>query len=457
MRHLPAVLALALVLAHAGAAAAAQTAPAPQATAAEPPAADGADSVKLDAAALFHFAEASEAERDFAAAEAAYRALAEDPDPEYRTEARFRLARLLADQLARPEEAAVQLRRILAEKPGASAVRLALARIETQLGHRGAAARELRAAEAAGLPPDVERMVRFFSSALLAMKPAGGSLELAASADSNLNRATRSDTLGTVLGDFVLGSDARARAGCGFSAQAQGFVRTGIDRNATLLAEASLAAEIHPHAGQFEDVVLALRLGPEYTSGADRITLSAGPVWRWFGRTPYSRALSFTAIWQHPLGKRAQLRANLGVLLIDNLRNDLQDGTTVSLGVSLDRQLGANGGAGLQLTAIRTDADDRGYGDRTVNTAAYGFRTFGKLTGVVSLGYSHLEGDARLLLYPRRRVDDRTSLIASLTWRRSTLARLAPFIRLRAEQNRSTVELYDYRRTAAELGLTASF
>ncbi len=446
MRRASLPLVAALVLALSGAAAA-QT----------PPATDGAESVTLDAPALFHFAEASAADGDFAATEAAYRALTEDPNPEYRTEARFRLARLLADQLARPEEAAFQLRRILAEKPGASAVRLALARIETQLGHRGAAARELRAAEAAGLPPDVERMVRFFSYALLAAKPVGGSLELAASADSNINRATRSDTLGTVLGDFVLGSDARARSGWGFSAQAQGFVRTGIDRNATLLAEASLAAELHPHAGQFEDVVLALRLGPEYASGADRITLSAGPVWRWFGRMPYSRALSISAIWQHPLGKRAQLRANLGVLLIDNLRNDLQDGATVSLGVSLDRQLGAKGGAGLQLTAIRTDADDRGYGDNTVSTAAYAFRAFGRLTGVVTLGYSHLEGDARLVLYPRRRVDDRTSLVASLTWRRSTLARFAPFIRLRAERNRSTVELYDYRRTAGELGLSASF
>ncbi len=413
--------------------------------------------VELGAADLFHFAESAEASADFATAEAAYRALAEDPDPEFRTEARFRLARLLADHLGRPEEAAVQLRRILAEKPAASAVRLALARIEVQLGNRGAAARELRAADASGLPPDVARMVRFFSSALSAAKPVGGSLELAAVADSNINRATRSDTLGTVLGDFVLGSDARARPGQGFTAQAQGFFRAGIDRNAQLLAEASLSVDLHPRAGQFDDVALALRLGPEYSPGTDRISLSAGPVWRWYGRAPYSRALSIAAIWQHPLGKRGQLRANLGVTLVDNLRNDLQDGTTVSLGVSLDRQLGARGGAGLQLAAIRTDAQDRGYGDCTVSTSAYVFRAFGQFSTVASLAYNHLEGDARLLLYPRRRVDDRFALITSITWRRSDLARVSPFIRFRAERNRSTVELYDYRRVAGELGLTASF
>jgi hypothetical protein len=445
--HLAAALALAWA-----AAAKAQDPAAPEPPTPEPPA-----QITLGAAGLFHFAEAAEAQADFAAAETAYRALADDPDPEFHTEARFRLARLLADHLDRPEEAAVQLRRILAEKPRAGAVRLALARIEARLGHRGAAVRELRAADAAGLPQDVERMVRFFGNALSAAKPLGGSLELAAVADSNINRATGSGTLDTVLGDFVLGSDARARAGWGFSAQGQAYARTWIDQNAQLLGEASFSADFHPRRGSFDDAAAALRLGPEYHPGKDRLAFTAGPAWRWFGRAPYSRALSLSGTWQHPLGKRGQLRADGEVMLTDNLRNNLQDGTTVSLRVSFDRQLGARGGGGVQLAASRTGAQDRGYSDHSGNAAIYAFRALGRLSAVVSLGYGHLESDARLFLYPRRRIDDRVSLIASLTWRQSALARAAPFVRLRAERNRSTVELYAYRRLAAEIGLSSSF
>src|SRR6185369_6860231 len=100
--------------------------------------------------------------------------------------------------------AAVEMRRILDEQPGAARVRLELARIDAQLGNLSAARRELRAAQAAGLPPEVERAVRFYATALQASRPFGGSIELALAPDSNINRATRADTLGTVIGNFTL-------------------------------------------------------------------------------------------------------------------------------------------------------------------------------------------------------------------------------------------------------------
>lgn len=180
----------------------------PQAPAVE--AGDARKSVQLTPAQLFLFADAARDAGDFAAAESAYRALAANPDIDLRTEARFRLGLMLADRMGRPRDAAIEFRRILDEKPDAARVRLELARMDAMLGRLGAAEREFRAAQATGqLPPDVERAVRFYASALAAAKPFGGSIELALAPDSNINRATRSDTLGTVIGDFTLSDDAK--------------------------------------------------------------------------------------------------------------------------------------------------------------------------------------------------------------------------------------------------------
>jgi thioredoxin-like negative regulator of GroEL len=148
------------------------------------------------------------------------RALCGHPNLELRTEARFRLAMVLAQQRSRLTEAAVLLRQILNEKPKAAGVRVELARIDAVLGHTAQAARELRAAQATGgLPPGVEQAIRFYAQAMDARRPVGGGFELGLAPDSNINHATRASTLDTVLGRFTLNPDAQASSGLGLVAQ----------------------------------------------------------------------------------------------------------------------------------------------------------------------------------------------------------------------------------------------
>ncbi len=61
----------------------------------------------------------------------------------------------------------------------------------------------MRQAQAGGLPPEVARFVDRYSAALRDQKPLGASIDIAPAPDSNIDRATRSQTLGTVLGDFT--------------------------------------------------------------------------------------------------------------------------------------------------------------------------------------------------------------------------------------------------------------
>jgi hypothetical protein len=413
--------------------------------------------VTMSAAELFGFADAARDRGDFETAESAYRALSTNPDVEVRSEARFRLAMMLADRMGKPREAAVELRRILDEKPDAVRVRLELARMDAALGNLGAAERELRAAQASGqLPPEVEQAVRFYANALSASKPLGGSLEVALAPDTNINRATRSDTLGTVIGDFVLSDDAKAKSGLGLSLRGQGYVRLPLGKGSRLLGRVSTSGDIYRDK-DFDDIAVAVQAGPEFVAGKDRFSFAAGPVWRWYGLKPYSLSVGLSGQWQHPLGKRGQMRFDFGASHVDNRRNDLQDGAVYSSSIGVDRAFSARFGGGIQANLSRTAVADPGYSDVTGGGSLYLFREFGRTTAVVSLGYSRLEADKRLLLYPKRRVDDRLTASGSLTLRRFRIGTFAPYLRLRYERNASSVGIYDFNRLAGEFGLTAAF
>jgi outer membrane protein len=413
-------------------------------------------SITMTPAELFRFADGARDAGDFVTAEQGYRALAANTDVEVRSEARFRLALMLADRQKRWREAAVELRKILDEKPSVARVRLELARMNAMMGRIGAAEREFRAAQAAGLPPDVEQVVRFYARALSETKPYGGSLEIAIAPDSNINRATRSDTLGTIIGDFTLDDDAKAKSGIGLSLRGQGYLRGALGGQAKLLLSLSSSADVYGDRA-FNDFVIGAQVGPEFASGSDRLSLSVGPAWRWYGMVPYSLNASANATWQHPAGKRSQLRVEGVVARIDNRRNDLQDSWTFTLSAGIDRQFSARAGGGMQVYGVRDAASDPGYATATGGIGGYLFREFGKTSAVLTFGYSRLEADARLFLYPNRRRDDRFSVGLAGTFRALRIGTFAPLARVRWERNRSTVELYDYNRLSGEFGIVSAF
>jgi len=420
------------------------------------PSAGGSPVLRVTTAQLFALADAARDRRDYVTAERAYRALAANPDVDLRSEARFRLALMLADREHRYREAGVELRKILDERPRAGRVRLELARIDALLGHVGQAGRELRAAEAGGLPPEVEQTVRFYAQALDTLRPLGGSVEIMLAPDSNVNRATSSNILGTVLGDFTLSRDAQAHSGLGATVRGQGFARVALSAHTGLLARLSGSANLY-RASEFDDVVLAPQLGPEFKWGRDKISLGVGPAWRWYGMSLYTMSLAATGDWQHVVGRRGQLRVNAAFAHIDNRRNRLENGDAMSLAVGVDRAFSSRFGGGLQLSGNRQNAEEPGYATAGGGIAGYLFREFGKTTVALNLGYSHLEADRRLFLFTHRRVDDDVTVGISSTFRQLRIGSISPVVRLKYERNASRVQLYDYRRFAGEVGIATAF
>jgi hypothetical protein len=418
--------------------------------------ADDLGSVRMSAAELLSLAEDARARGDFDRAETIYRAVANDGNLEIRCEARFRLGMMLANDRKRPSSAAIEFRHILDEQPRAARVRVELARMQALLGNMSAAERELRTAEASGLPREAEQLVRFYAQALKAQRPFGGSLEVALAPDSNINRATRASTLNTVIGDFVLDDDARARSGIGLSVRGQAFARAAIGNKVDLLVRPSGSALLYRRS-DFNDVSAGLQVGPQIASGTDNFTLSAGPTWRWYGTTRYSSTIGGSVIWQHPASKRGLLRIEGGYSHVDNRRNPLQTARDLTASVSYDRAFTARSGGGFQVFGFREAARDPGYSLVDGGATLYAFQELGRATLVGTIGYSRLEADERLFLFPRRRVENRYSASLATTFRQLHVGRFAPLTRIRWERNQSSIGIYDYNRVSTEIGLTSAF
>jgi tetratricopeptide (TPR) repeat protein len=424
---------------------------------AEPPAPANGSGVRqgLGPADLFAAAEAARAEQRNADALVLLDALTRDFDAEVRAEARFRKA-LLLEALGREEEAAATLRALLDEKPGATRVRLELARILARKGDEAGARRAIRQAQAAGLPEDVAAVVDQFSAALRSPRPFGATLQLGFAPDSNVNRATSARTLDTIIAPLTLSREARARPGLGLRGSGQAFARIPLGNRLALLPRVSSLASVY-REGEFNDVSGSALIGLEWRVGRDRLTPSAGRTWRWYGGKLYARTDTVALDWVHPLGRRTQLVVSGSAARANYRVNALQTGGLFDLSASLEHAISPRTGVGAVLGAVRHAARDPGYATSAGYATLSGWRDIGRTTVFASTSVRRTEGDARLFLFPERRREWLYQASGGATFRTLTVHGFAPLVRLTYERNDSTVGLYDYRRLAADIGIARAF
>lgn len=404
---------------------------------------------------LFALADAALARNDERLATQVLIALLADPDVKLRNEARFRLA-MLSIRREDWTDAGTYLRAIIDEEPEAHRARLELARVQAEMGQIDASRRTLREAQAGGLPPDVARLVERFSAALREHKPFGASLQIAIAPDSNVNRATRSETLGTVIGDFELDEEARQSSGIGLSFDSQGYFRKRLTKSTSLLARAGLSGDFYDDS-RFNNLLAIASVGPEFSLYGGRATLLVGGQRRWFGGDRYYDALSANLQWQRGVGPRSQVRAGFGFTNFDYRINKLQNSDTFNGFATFETAFGARTGISITLAASRQLAGDPAYSTASGQISATGWRDLGRTTVFVSATYQRLENDKRLAIYPSRRKDDFLQASLGATFRSLSWRGWAPQAKLVRERNWSPIEIYDYQKWRAELGFVRAF
>jgi hypothetical protein len=137
--------------------------------------------------------------------------------------------------------------------------------------------------------------------------------------------------------------------------------------------------------------------------------------------------------------------------------NRLQEGDLFDLSISAEHALNSRSGIGGSAGGTRQTARDPGYATVAGYLSIFGWRDLGRATLFASAGLRRTEGDARLLLFRDRRREWLYQASLGATFRNLTYRGFAPLVRLRYERNVSTIELYDYRRVAADFGITRAF
>ena len=411
--------------------------------------------VKATAAQLFELAAQMQKRGNTKRAISILSALESDPNPDIRREARYRQA-LVLEATGRNRDAAVLLRQVLDEKPDAAATRLKLAAILQRMGDEQGALRQLRSLRTIDLPPTVARFVDRLSASLQAGKPLGFQLELALAPDSNINRATRSDTLGTVFGDFVLDEEAKARSGIGTNIRAMGQARTHLGRKLGIVARSSVEARLYRDK-EFNDISFDLSAGPEWQLGGNRLTAEVGLTKQWYGMKSFQRGLRVAGSVTRSIGAVAQARLDVGYRVADNQFNALQDGHGVSARLRFERALSPVTLVSASVGGDRFKAEDDAYSTSYFTGGLTVYREVGRMTLSAGVEVGRLKADERLQLLPEARSDRLLRLQLGSVFRKFTVGGFAPLARLVIERNNSTVEYYDYTRRRAEFGIVRAF
>jgi len=404
---------------------------------------------------MFELAAQLEKRGDSKQASAIFTLLANDPNPDVRNEARYRQA-LLMEAGGHYQDAAVLLRQVLDAKPDAAATRLKLVTLLQKMGDEGAALRELRAVRTIDLPSTVARFVDRLSASLQASKPLGFQVEIALAPDTNINRATRSDTLGTVLGDFTLGEESKAKSGVGAAIRGMAQARKRLTDGLNIVARTSGEASLYRYK-EFNDVLLDLSVGPEFQLGKTRFTAEAGAVQQWYGMSPYQRGFRIAGSATRPVGPTSQVRIDAGVRMVNNRLNDLQDGHGFSARIRYERALSPTTLISASIGVDRFKAQDDAYSTRFLGGGVTAYREVSHMTLSAGVEFGVLNADERLLLLPEAREDRLIRFQLGSAFRQLMVGGFAPMMRLVVERNKSRVEYYDYARRRMEFGVVRAF
>jgi hypothetical protein len=409
----------------------------------------------VSASQLFDFALHAANSGDARTAITIYEALERDKDVDVRCEARFRHGESLQNE-HKLEAAAILYRAILDEKPKSQRVRLELAKVLAFMGHLGESRRELRQAQAGGLPPEISLLVGQFSAALRARRPLSGAFEVAFAPSTNVNRATSATTLDTVIAPLQLSPDARATSGIGVNLGGQIQLALPITQKIKLSARGSSQNTLY-RAKRFDDSTFSAEGGVELQLGRSVLRTVGSRSYRFYGGHGYATINSGNLNLQHPLGKRSQMDIQLGFGHAKYLLNNLQSGDILDASVAYEGALSVRAGGRVALFAQRQTAYDPGYAFITGGGNALLWHELGKATVYATVSLSRLEGDARLSLFLDRRREWLYRAGIGSTFRQIKVAGFSPVIRVSYEHNISTVGIYSYKRLSTEFAITKAF
>ena len=355
-------------------------------------------------------------------------------------------------------EAIRRFRAMLARNPELPRVRLDLAFAYFQAEEDRQAAYHFRLALGTeDLPAIVRARALAFLDLIRRRKTWSVSGSFAMLPDSNINNATSARSVDLFGFPATLSEDARQTSGVGISANVSGGYEARLGPDFRYRVGGGLRTRTY-REDQFNERIVSLRTGPRFLFEAFDVRPELSAQQRWLGGDVYSRAVGLELSGNWLAAPTWRLGMSLGRERI-TYETFLGDGHIDSLGLEVAYALG-------QATLLRADTvmrrellDRDAYSWREI---IVGFTASRELPRgfVVSGGplYRWREYGAALpALGPEAREDRTLGGRITVSNRHITLAGFMPELTLRYERRDSNLALYDYERTAGEIGVVRSF
>lgn len=410
--------------------------------------------VRADPATVLRLAQDAEQVGNRQAARAYYQALSADLSPTIREAAAIALARMdLAD--GDKQSAGIVIRRELDRQPKSLRLRLMLASVLVQTGEVESARHQLRSALALPLPPGLASRIGRYSDQLQTQQPISANLSVAVAPDSNINSATSADKIGTVIGDFQLTDDSKARSGFGLALGGDVVRRFDLRKVQLSLGARGMASLYRDH--QFDEAIGEVFVRTDRQAGPLSVSLEINARGQWRGYHALVRQSGIAVRTGLRMGKRTAANLWLDAGLAQVVPNARQSGHYLSVDGSLERSLTPTLAMAIGPTISRYKAREPAYSMTSWGVHVDAVLDIGRATLSLGLAQRWAKADDRLALLPEARRERATDLQLGLNLRTFTFGGMAPFARLTVTNNRSNVAIYDYRRRRLEFGLSRAF
>ena len=356
------------------------------------------------------------------------------------------------------EAAIARFRAMLARDPELPRVRLDLALAYFRARQDGNAAYHFRQALGEeSLPPAARARALAFLDEIRRRRSWSLNGGIALAPDNNINAATSARLVRLFGLPAQLSEDARRTSGVGLSAFLSGGYEARLSADTRLRADAGLYTRTYEES-RFNDRTLTLRAGPRFIFEDFDLRPELTGRFRELGGETYSRAAGLSLSGEWTVAPTWRLSASLTADRI-SYESFLDEGRNHGVRLGAMHALGP-------ATLLSADASFR---RETVSVDAHSWREYAvSLTAarelprgfVVSAGPSHRwrRYDAPLLsLGPDPRSDRTLTGEIKASNRHVELFGFMPEITVRHERRGSNLDLYDYERTVAEIGVVRSF
>ncbi|MEM8936775.1 MAG: surface lipoprotein assembly modifier [Pseudomonadota bacterium] len=355
-------------------------------------------------------------------------------------------------------EARDLFRKILADNPELSRVRLELAQTLYALEDDEAARHHFNAVLADDPSMAVRRNIERFLQSMQKRKALQVRAALSLVPDSNVNNATTDDTVqlfGFLPAD--LSDDARRRSGLGMRSSLNVVWLPKIAEN--WRAELSGGGAFTDYENTtFDDVLTHADIGLRRIQSHGYTSVAGAFGHRWFGGASFYQSYGGRLFKTRRLSSRLSASGYISASYFDYKRDDGRDGPVLSSSINLLRALSSTSYAGARLSLTREFAKEEAFRSTDYSLQLSGIREFGggltvELTP--SIGRRPFEGVNPL--FAKRRKDIRAGVSIAATKRDWSYRGWAPVFSYGYTRNFSNINIYDFSRHRGELKFTRTF